>query len=63
MYEVQHYMVCEGWKNVWMVDWGVPQTFVDEASAEEELDEFLSDSKEAGLDYTREQFRVVRVGG
>lgn len=67
-WEVQHYTLCDGWTNTWMVD-DEKQTFESEAEAQAALDEFFEDtdlaitagdiSHDGG--YSREEFRIVHI--
>ena len=48
------------WDDCWAVD-GEPARFASWAEAEAEITEFLEDSDDAALDYTRADFRIVPV--
>jgi len=58
-FEVQTYTFCDGWINTWLEDDKL-RTFPSEQAANQALDEFFDDVKEAGLDYSRDDYRVVR---
>lgn len=53
---------CDGWVNTWSAD-GQPHVFNSWAEAQAELDNFLLDSKEDGLDYSRDQYKIVGFKG
>lgn len=63
-WEVAHFTLCDGWVNTWSIlanGEEVPETFETQGSAQEALDEFLSDASEHG--YGKEDFLVRPVGG
>lgn len=68
-YEVQTLTASEGWINTWSVldadNKSVPQTFKTRKAAQTEIDEQLSDIKEAiengDLDVMLEEFRIVQI--
>jgi hypothetical protein len=67
-YEVQHYTLCQGWTNTWLID-DKPQTFATRKEAERELAEFLADiqaeidtnEREPDNGYDASEFRIVEV--
>jgi hypothetical protein len=70
LYEVQHYTLCDGWKNTWTTyrnDREVPTTFHTYEDALNSLEGFLMDEEEAfdqgEIDsmYSRDEFRIVQT--
>ena len=61
IYEVQTLTFVDGWENCWHEDDKL-QTFPSAEKAQEAIDEFFDDLKDAGMadDYTREDYRVVK---
>jgi len=67
-YEVQHYTLCQGWVNTWLID-DKPHTFKTREEAEEELANFLADieaeielgEREADNGYDASEFQVVEI--
>jgi hypothetical protein len=59
-FEVQTETIIDGWINTWHED-DEPQTFSTRKEAEDAIDEFFDDLKDAGMadDYTREDYRVM----
>jgi hypothetical protein len=59
-FEVQTETIIDGWINTWHED-DEPQTFPTRKEAEDAIDEFFDDLKDAGMadDYTRDDYRVV----
>ncbi len=59
-FEVQTQTIFDGWINTWAVD-DKPQSFTSHKDAEEAIDEFFDDLKDAGMadDYDRDDYRVV----
>ncbi len=52
-------LFAHGWDDAeWTVD-GEPQRFTSVAEAEAEIDEHIADAAEAGLEYSRSEYRVV----
>lgn len=72
-YEVQHYMLCSGWINTWLVcdedNNEIPQVFDTKEEAQAELDEFLTDIQEeietgerkAYEGYAMDEFRILPI--
>ena len=66
-YEVQTKTVCDGWVNCWTDENEKPWTFSSRKEAQEELDEFLADVKEAVAagdmqeEYDPNDYRIVPV--
>lgn len=59
-YEVQTSTIIDGWVNTWTEN-DEPLTFPSTEKAQEAIDEFFDDVKEAGLEgYEREDYRIVR---
>jgi len=70
-YEVQHYTICDGWINTWLVcdedNNEIPQVFDTKEEAQAELDEFLMDIQEeikagerkADEGYSADEFRIT----
>lgn len=69
LYEVQTLTASEGWLNTWSIieenDETVPQTFSTRKAAQQEIDEHISDIKEAiesgDLDVMLDEFRIVQI--
>jgi len=59
-YEVLTDTFCDGWVNTWSAD-DQPHIFNSLAEAQAELDNFLLDSEADGLDYSRDQYKIVEV--
>jgi hypothetical protein len=58
-WEIQTFTICDGWTN----PSEEPEFFGSKEEAEADLDDFLKDCNEAGMDgYTRDEWRVARVG-
>lgn len=72
-FEVQTWTLCEGWVNTWTTWDGdnvhdeMPTTFFTQEAAQEALDEYLADIKQAVADgdmaeeYNPEDFRIVKA--
>lgn len=60
-WEVQEDTVVDGWTNTWRDEQGELQRFDSRDDAEAELDTFMVDVELDGLDYDRENYRVVQV--
>lgn len=60
IYEVQTETFCDGWVNCWTED-EEPLTFPSAEKAQEAIDEFFDDLKDAGMadDYDRDDYRVM----
>jgi hypothetical protein len=65
-FEVQHYTLCQGWINTWTVD-DEPETFDSYKDAEEALDYFLKEEKQAfkrgeiDSPYEEDEFRISEI--
>ena len=64
-YEVQHFTFCDGWINTWsdIEENGdeTPSLFETEEEALQALNELQKDSEVYGMDFDREQYRIVKV--
>ncbi len=71
-YEVQHYTLCDGWINTWIVSEGgieTPHIFDSKEEAQAELDEFFEDIEaeikrgERATDegYSKDEFRINAI--
>jgi hypothetical protein len=71
VYEIQHFTLCDGWVNTWTIENedGTTQLeyFNSVIDAQESLNEFLEEEKEAFENgfiespYTEDEFRIVEV--
>ena len=74
-YEVQHFTICDGWINTWLIEMPngsiKPETFECFEEAEGAIEDFLAEirmeidagdrAEEEG--YSRDEFRVVKLEG
>ena len=64
-FEVQTSTICDGWINVWSWEEGEtgpsPQYYDSREEAQADIDDFLASTREAGMSYTEEDYRVVEV--
>lgn len=69
-YEIQHYTLCEGWTNPWIINKDgkdIPYIFDTEVEAQAELYEFLAETaneiksgeRKPHEGFTHEEFRIV----
>lgn len=67
MWEVQHYTLADGWINTWSVEDDAgnrePITFDTYSEALLELEECLLAAHDAGMDYSRDEYRIVWIEG
>ncbi len=61
MYQIQTDTICDGWVNTWHTD-DTPTVFKSFGEAMLELDVFLMEVKQDGLDYDREDYRIKFIG-
>ena len=65
IYEVQHFTLCDGWINTWsdISEDGdeTPSLFETEEEALHALNDLQEDSRVYGMDFDREQYRIVKV--
>jgi hypothetical protein len=60
LFVVETHTLADGWVNCWHVD-GLQQTFDSFEEAQEDLDEFFEDVEAAGMDYSRDDYRIRKV--
>jgi hypothetical protein len=57
---VEH-LYCSGWADAEWTEDDKPLTFTTKKEAEASIDSFIRDTEEAKMDYSRDEYRAVRV--